>query len=213
MDDEIAKLFVLRNFGTYESMNTTFRMGSIFRIPQSLKTVLEQGKVPPEVHEEFKKAGISLSPEAFSKQSIQRPGSSAIIDRKNKEIYYVSSPGDRSPRPVTRSFKGEFREIKKNKYLVTDRKNLADTLLELSYTSSIVFHDQVCALPNTERDSEMDTWVDYFEVVVGNTLQDIVYFGIDLCCYQDRSASIEIRCGFPKLWQKTQIWRRHYMLG
>ena len=176
MNDEIAELFVLRNFGTYESINTTFRIGSIFRIPQSLETLLEQGKVPTEVHEEFKKAGISLSQEAFSKQSVQRPGSWAIIDGENKEIYYVSSPRDRSPLPITRSFKGEFREIKKNKYLVTDRKSLADTLLELSHTRNIVFHDQVCALPNTERESEVDRRARCFEVIVGDTLQDLVYF-------------------------------------
>ena len=60
MDDEIAKLFVLRNFGTYEPINTRFHISRTFRIPQSVESALEQGEVPAEVHEGFKKAGITL---------------------------------------------------------------------------------------------------------------------------------------------------------
>ena len=175
MDDDIAKLFVLRNFGTYEP--TSFRMSAPFSIPLSLKSALQQGEVPPEVHEGFAKSGISLSREAFSKQSVQRPGSWAIIDKENKQIQYVDRlDGKLSVGPKRRSFSGPLSEINKTVCLVTDRKSLATALLELSRSQGIVFRDQICASPNTERDIEKNTRADRFDVVVGDTLQDIVYF-------------------------------------
>ena len=177
IDDEIAKLFVLRNFGTYEPTNTRFHIGGTFRVPQSVESALEQGEVPVEVHEGFKKAGIPFSKEVFSKKSVQRLGSWAIIDKENKQIQYVE-PGGHSlfVQPKTQSFEGELSAIKKKVCLVTDRKSLATALLELANTPNIVFRNQMCALPNMERDSETDTWDICFEVIVGDTLQDIVYF-------------------------------------
>ena len=174
MDDEIAKLFVLRNFGTYELTNARFH--GTFRIAQSLANALKQGEVPPEIHEEFKKAGVPFSKEVFSKKSVQRPEGWAIIDRENKQIQYVESLGNGLYfRPEIRSFGDELNEINKKVSLITDRKSLVTALLELAHTPNIIFRDQVCALPNTEKESEIDAWVDCFEVIVGDTLQDIVY--------------------------------------
>ena len=176
MEDEIAKLFVLRNFGTYEPINTRFHISRTFRVPQSVESALEQGEVPAEVHEGFKKAGIPFSKEVFSKRSVQRPGSWAIIDKENKQIQYVE-PGGHSlfVQPKTQSFEGELSAIKKKVCLVTDRKSLATALLELANTPNIVFRNQMCVLPNTERDTETDTWDICFEVIMGDTLQDLVY--------------------------------------
>ena len=177
MDDEIAKLFVLRNFGTYEPENTRFHIGATFSVPLSLESALQQGEVPPEIHEGFAEKGIPFSRAAFSKQSVQRPGSWAIIDNENKQIQYVDRRGDRlSVQPKTQSYSGPQSEIKKKVCLMTDRKSLAAALLELSQTYGIVFRDRMCALPNTERDSEEDTPTDRFDVIVGDTLQDVVYF-------------------------------------
>ena len=174
MDDDIGRCFVLRNFGTYEPTKMVY---PTVAMPKLLENTLSQGVVPPEIHAEFQKSSIPLSRGAFSKQSVKWPGSWAIIDRENKQIYYVDSLEDRlSLRPETRSCKGELREIKKNEYLITDRKSLADALLELSRTHGIVFRDQACALPNTERESEEDERAAFFDVIVGDTLRDIVYF-------------------------------------
>lgn len=177
MDDEIAKHFVLRNFGTYKPTNTRFHIGGTFRVPRSLVNALEQGEVPPEIHEGFKKAGVPFSEEVFSKKSAQRPESWAIIDKENKQIQYVEPSGSSLyVQPKTESFRGDLSEIKKKICLVTDRKNLADALLELAQIQNIVFRNQVCALPNTEKESEVDTRAHCFEVIVGDTLQDLVYF-------------------------------------
>ena len=177
MDDEIAKLFVLRNFGTYESTNATLHIGGTFRVPRSLVNALEQGEVPPEIHEGFKKAGVPFSKEVFSKKSVQRPESWAIMDRENKQIQYVEpSGGSLYVQPKTESFRNELSEIKKKICLITDRQSLADALLEFAHTPNIVFRNQVCALPNTERQRETNTQSDCFEVIVGDTLPDIVYF-------------------------------------
>ena len=176
MDDEIARLFVLRNFGACESTNTMPHIGGIFRIPRSLKSALEQGEVPSEIHEGFKKAGVPFSKEVFSKKSIQRPESWAIIDKENKQIQYVELLDDGLfVLPKTESFRNELSEIKKKVCFITDRKSLADALLELAHTPNIIFRDQVCALPNTERECETDTWANDFQIIVGDTLQDIVY--------------------------------------
>ena len=114
MDDEIARLFVLRNFGACESTNTMPHIGGIFRIPRSLKSALEQGEVPSEIHEGFKKAGVPFSKEVFSKKSAQRPESWAIIDRENKQIQYVEPLGSSlHVQPKTESFRDELSEIKK----------------------------------------------------------------------------------------------------
>ena len=177
MDDEIAKHFVLRNFGTYRPTNTRFHIGGTFRVPRSLVNALEQGEIPPEIHEGFKEAGVPFSTEVFSKKSIQRPESWAIIDRENKQIQYVEPSGSSLyVQPKTESFRDDLGEIKKKICLVTDRKSLADALLEFARTPNIVFRNQVCALPNIERESEEDEWAAFFDVIVGDTLQDIVYF-------------------------------------
>ena len=176
MDDDIAKLFILRNFGTYEPTSRMPYMGA-FSVPLSLESALQHGEVPSEVHEGFAKNDIPFSSEVFSKQSIKWPGSWAIIDNENKQIRYVDRQGDKLyVRPETRSFSGPLSEIKKEVYLITDRNSLATALLELSQTYGIVFRDQICTSPNMERDSKEDTHTDRFDVIVGDTLQDIVYF-------------------------------------
>ena len=177
IEDDIEKRFVLRNFGTYEPTGTTFHRSRAFSVPFSLKEALEQGEVPSEIHEEFAKTDIPFSREVFSKPSIQRPGSWAIIDKENNQIQYVDPLSNRlSVQPETQRFWGELSEIDKKVGLITNRENLATALLEFARTPDIVFRDQICALPNTEREIEVNTWTDYFDVIVGDELQDIVYF-------------------------------------
>ena len=89
MDDDIGKRFVLRNFGTYELTNTRLHIGGTFSVPHLFEGTLERGDVPSEVHEGFKKAGVPLSKEVFSKKSALRAGDWAIIDKENKQIQYV----------------------------------------------------------------------------------------------------------------------------
>ena len=177
MDDDIGKHFVLRNFGTYESTNITYHIGRTFSIPFLLEGALRRGEVPSEVHEGFATGDITFSREAFSKPSLQRPGSWAIIDKKNNQIQYVNRSGNRlTVQPHTQRFLGELSEVNKKVCLITDLESLATVLLELARTPDIVFRDQICALPNTEREIEVSTWTDYFDVIVGDELQDIVYF-------------------------------------
>lgn len=177
MDDDIGKRFVLRNFGTYEPTNTTLHISRTFSIPCSLEDALTQGEVPSQVHEGFAKGDIPFSREAFSKPSLQNPGSWAIIDKENNQIQYVNHSGDRlTVQPHTQKFLGELSEFKKKVCLITDRESLAVALFEFVQTPDIVFRDHICALPNTEREIEVSTWTDYFDVIVGDELQDIVYF-------------------------------------
>ena len=177
MEDEIAKLFVLRNFGTYNPTITRSYINGTFRVPRLLANALEQGEVPQKIHEGFKKAGVPFSKEVFSKKSAQHPESWAIIDRENNQIQYVEPLDDSLlVQSETRSFGAELSGINKKVYLITGRKSLADALLELAHTPNIIFCDQVCALPNTERESEEDEQAAFFDVIVGDTLQDIVYF-------------------------------------
>ena len=176
MDDDIGKRFVLRNFGTYELTHTTYHIGGSFSVPRSLEGTLNQGEIPSEIHEGFKKAGVPFSNDVFSKKSVQRPESWAIIDKENKQIQYVRPLNTGfSIQPQTQSLGNEFSDIDKKVCLVTDRGSLADTLLEIAPTPNIVFRDQICALPNTERESEEDTRASCFEVIVGDELQDLVY--------------------------------------
>ena len=147
-----------------------------FNVPALLESALQSGEVPREVHEGFKKSGIFLSREVFSKKSVQEPYDWAIMDRGNGQVHYINARSYRWTLRETRNFRGDLSEIDKKAYLITDRKSLADALLELAHTPNIIFRDQVCTLPNTERDSKEDTWANCFEVIVGDTLQDIVYF-------------------------------------
>ena len=180
MDDDMVKLFVQRNFGI--SMSTGWA-GSwdVFDIPISLEAALSRGEVPSEVHEGFKekeleKKGMPLSKKAFSKSSTQHPGKWAIIDKENNLIHYVERRnGNLLVQPYKRSADRIPNEVERKTYLVTDRENLAEALLELSQAQNIVYRDQICAFPNTEREIP-NGWQSHFEVVVGDTLQDIVHF-------------------------------------
>ena len=180
MDDDMEKLFIHRNFGI--SMGTGWGTGSdAFNIPLSLEATLLSGKVPSEVHEGFKekeleKKGIPFSKEVFSKNSTRYPGKWAIIDRENNQIHYVERRnGSLLVQPYSRSTNQAVNEIERKTYLVTDRENLAEALLELSQVQNVVYQDQICAFPNTERELEK-TSLDWFEVIVGDTLQDVVHF-------------------------------------
>ena len=177
MDDDIGKRFVLRNFGTYELTNTTHYIGGSFSVPRSPEGTLNQGEIPSAIHEGFTTRGIPFSRETFSKQSVQRPGSWAVMDKENEQIHYIDEESHRLVIRETQSFSDELNEIKKKVCLVTDRTSLADALLEIIQTRNIVFRDQICALPNTERESEeVNTLISYFDVVIGDELQDIVHF-------------------------------------
>ena len=175
MDDDIAKNFVLHNFGTFQPSSTIYLGGRIFNVSVSLENGLQCGVVPPEVHEDFEKNSIPLSKELFSKKSVQMPESWAIMDKENGQVHYINVNRHQLGIRETRYFRKDFGKIDKKVYLITDRKSLADALLELAHTPNIVFRDQLCALPNTERECEKDTWADRFEVIIGDTLQDIIY--------------------------------------
>ena len=178
MEDEIAKLFVLRNFGPYQSAIMRYHISATaFHIPISLENMLQQGEIPPEVHEGFKKSGIPLSGEVFSKQSVQGSGNWAIIDKENNQIHYIERVNNKlSVLPQRHGFSSPSDEINKQVFVVTDRRSLADTLLKVVHAQNIVFHNQICALPNTEREIEEDTTSACFDVIVGDTSQDIVHF-------------------------------------
>ena len=180
MDDDVEKLFARRNFGISSSMGWSASWDT-FSIPTSLDAALSRGEVPLEVHEGFKekehdKRGIPLSKEAFSKNSTQHSGKWAIIDKQNNLIHYVErKDGNLLVRPYRRGNDQDPNGVKRKVYLVTDRENLAEALLDLSHAQNIVYRDQICAFPNTERDIQ-NGWQSHFEVVIGDTLQDIVHF-------------------------------------
>ena len=175
MDDEIDRLFLLRNFGGAAG-NGRHRSRDAFDIPLLLETALSRGEVPPEVHEGFEAKGLPLSGEAFSKKSIQDPQRWAVIDTENNRLHFVECRnGKLFVLPYRQRFEDSVGEIKKKIGLVTNRKNLGDSLLKLSHTPNIVYRDQICAFPNTGRELKK-TGADSFEVIVGDTLQDIVHF-------------------------------------
>lgn len=175
MDDNIGKNFILRNFGTYERTNTR-HVGRTFYIPISLENVLSGGEVPPEIHDGFKKNDIPFSNDVFCKDSVQRHGSWALIDKQNKQRHYIKKMnGKLVIFPETQSFSAEFDKIEKEVFLITDRDSFSDVLLELARSQNIVYRDQICAFPNTERDVDKQEQ-DRFQVIVGETIKDLVYF-------------------------------------
>ena len=180
MDDDMEKFFVRRNFGISTSTRWAGSWDT-FDIPISLEAALSRGEVPSEVHEGFKekeldKRGIPLSKEAFSKKSAQYPEKWAIIDKENNRIHYVERRnGNLLVQPYKRGNDQDPNKVEQKTYLVTDRENLAEALLELSRVRNVVYQDQICAFPNTERDIQ-NGWQSHFEVVVGDTLQDIIHF-------------------------------------
>ena len=175
MDDDVGKNFILRNFGTYERTNTS-HIGRKFNIPMSHENALSRGEVPPEIHDGFKQNDIPFSDEVFCKDSVQRQGSWVLIDKENKQRHYVEKMnGKLVIFPETQSFSTEFDEVEKEVFLISDRDSLSDTLLELARSQKIVYQDQICAFPNSDRELQK-TWLDSFEIIVGDTLQNIVHF-------------------------------------
>ncbi len=176
MDDNIGILFARRNFGISTSAGWHGSWDA-FSIPSSLEAALSRGEVPPEVHEGFlNKGGIPLSKEAFSKRSTRHPEKWAIIDKENNRIHYVEHRnGKLFVCPHRQNSDPTPNEIEKKICLVTNRENLAEALLQLSQTQNTVYRDQICAFPNTERELKKAS-LDWFEVIVGDTLQDIVHF-------------------------------------
>lgn len=173
MSDDIGKCFILRNFGTYKPSVISYQEN--FVIPRTLESTIRAGKVPQEVREAFKNAGIPFSEEAFIKEPKKQPDTWVIIDREYRQIHYISRASyGLIVLPDTQSFNGPLNGINKRVFLVIDRESLADTLLELAQSRDVVFYDQVCTLPNTERDVS-STANDHFNVIIGNTVQDIVY--------------------------------------
>ncbi|MYF99911.1 hypothetical protein F4212_12400 [Candidatus Poribacteria bacterium] len=175
MDDDIGKNFVIRNFGTYERTNST-HIGRNFTIPISYEDVISRGKVPQEIHDGFKQNNIPFSNEVICKDSIQRPGEWVLIDKEKNQRHFVKKMnGKLLILPDTQNFSKEFDEVEKEVFLITDRDSLSDVLLGLARSEKIVYQDQICAFPNSERELER-TWLNTFEIIVGDTLQDIVHF-------------------------------------
>ena len=204
MDDDVGKLFLFRNFGI--STSTRWHGGwDAFSIPLSLETALSRGEVPPEVHEGFKekeldKRGIPLSKEAFCKRSTQHPEKWAIIDKENNRIHYVEHrKGELFVRPYRESSDPNPNRIEKKTHLVHNRESIADALSELASAQNIVYRDQICAFPNTEKDIQ-NGWKSDFEVVVGDTLQDIVHFR-----NRDWLLSRQKRKRMNQLWLPTTL--------
>ena len=175
MNNDVEKVFVRRNFGISE--NTRFHYGwDAFSIPTSHETTLLSGAVPPEVHEGFKEKGMPLSSEVFCKNSIQRLGKWAIIDKENNGIHYIERSNNKLlVHPYKQRVRHNPNEIGEKISLVVNRETLAEALLKLSDTENMVYLDQICAFPNSERELPK-TWLDSFEIIVGDTLQDIVHF-------------------------------------
>ncbi len=182
MDSGVDKLFIDRNFGV--SADGRHHYGwDAFDIPISLETALSRGEVPQEIHEGFIKKGleekgIPFSQEVFSKESVQEPGNWAIIDRENNGIHYIERRDGRLcvlPYRKSKILNSDENEIEKNIYLTVDRESLVDALSELAKTNNMIYRDQICAFPNTERDVEKQEQ-DRFQVIVGDTIEDLVYF-------------------------------------
>ena len=173
MSDDIGRRFILRNFGTYKPSVISYQEN--FVIPRTLESTLRAGEVPQEVRDAFKKGGIPFSEEAFIKESKNQPGAWAIMDREYRRIHYISRASfGLIILPDTQSFNGPLSGVNKRVFLVIDRESLADTLLELAQSRDVVFYNQVSALPNTERDVNSPS-NNYFDVIIGNTIQDIIY--------------------------------------
>ena len=204
IDDDVGKLFLHRNFGISASGGWHLGLDG-FSIPLSLEASLSRGEVPPEVHEEFKKKeldkrGIPFSKEAFSKRSTRHPEKWAIIDKENNRIHYVEHrSGKLFVCPYRESSDLNLNEIEKKTHLVHDRESMADALSELAHTQNIVYRDQICAFPNTEKDIQ-NGWKSDFEVVVGDTLQDIVHFR-----NRDWLLSRQKRKRMNQLWLPTTL--------
>ena len=173
MSDDIGRRFILRNFGTYKPSVISYQEN--FVIPRTLESTIRAGEVPQEVRDAFKKGGIPFSEEAFIKESKNQPGAWAIMDREYRRIHYISRASfGLIILPDTQSFNGPLSGVNKRVFLVIDRESLADTLLELAQSRDVVFYNQVSALPNTERDVNSPS-NNYFDVIIGNTIQDIIY--------------------------------------
>ena len=182
MDSDVDKLFIDRNFGV--SADGRHHYGwEEFNIPISLETALSRGEVPLEVHEGFKEKELQnkcehLSNEAFCKDSVQHPEKWAIIDKENNGIHYIERRDEKLfvlPYRKSKILNSNENEIEKNIYLTVDRESLIDALTELANTQNIIYRDQICAFPNTERDVDKQEQ-DRFQVIVGDTIEDLVYF-------------------------------------
>ena len=182
MDHDVEKSFIDRNFGIFR--NTRYHHGwDAFDIPKSLEASLSRGEVPQEVHEGFiekglEEKGIPFSQEVFSKESVQKPEKWVIIDKENNGIHYIERRDEKLfvlPYRKSKILNSNEIEIEKNIYLTVDRESLVDALSELANTNNIIYRDQICAFPNTERDVDKQEQ-DRFQVIVGDTIEDLVYF-------------------------------------
>ena len=182
MDSDVDKLFIDRNFGVSADRRHHYGWEE-FNIPISLETALSRGEVPLEVHEGFKEKELQnkcehLSNEAFCKDSVQHPEKWAIIDKENNGIHYIERRDEKLfvlPYRKSKILNSNENEIEKNIYLTVDRESLIDALTELANTQNIIYRDQICAFPNTERDVDKQEQ-DRFQVIVGDTIEDLVYF-------------------------------------
>ncbi len=182
MDSNVDKLFIERNVGVSANRSHHYSWDS-FNIPNSHEESLSRGEVPQAVHEGFKEKGldekgIPLSQKAFIKESVQKPENWAIIDKENTAIHYIEQKGEKlivHPHRKNKILNSNENDIEKNIYLTVDRKSLADALSEIARTNNIIYRDQICAFPNAERDVDKQEQ-DRFQVIVGDTIEDIVYF-------------------------------------
>ena len=140
-----------------------------------MKMFFSRGKVPQEIHDGFKQNDIPFSNEVFCKDSTQRPGEWVLDKEKTQRHFVKKMNGKLLIFPETRNFSIEFDEVEKEVFLITDRDSLSDVLLGLARSEKVVYQDQICTFPNSERELER-TWLDGFEIIVGDTLQDIVHF-------------------------------------
>ena len=63
----------------------------------------------------------------------------------------------------------------KKVFSITNRESLAEAFMEISTFERFTYPIQICSLPNTFKDVEYNRTGDLFTVVIGNTLEDIVF--------------------------------------
>ncbi len=196
-EDEIVKQFIHRNFGMCPPYAVQTRR---FSIEQKFQSELDNGNISKDLQEQFKDQRIALSPNITVKK--REAGKWLIIDKDQKRTYSVEKRTKTrlSVDVKVKIYDGILNENETKEFLITDRESLATALKELSTAERVIYPIQVCSLPNTFKNIEYDRTGEIFTVVVGDTLEDLVYFwNRTLLVPQGR------RIGLNQIWLPTEL--------